>query len=231
MLLANVVFKLSGKTINSSVFRWSNYLVTCLNSQVNKNYFCLCSSLFFLNMKHKEKTCRTLTRNYKLDVTLTNFSDFLNLFPHDLNIVFLLKTRLLSPLASDRLSQLWLTAGALTLSLCPYQSQLRKVERDKKTMDQEIVVLTNKLLDAKNTIDRLEELNVSKNTLIHEVISVSVRHDYSLFYCRPSTCSVAMIYFLTWNNIKVTVKHSSDQYRHNITGSLTHLLDCSNNIQ
>uniref|UniRef100_A0A8C6NRG5 Tight junction associated protein 1 (peripheral) n=1 Tax=Nothobranchius furzeri TaxID=105023 RepID=A0A8C6NRG5_NOTFU len=38
--------------------------------------------------------------------------------------------------------------------------QLRKVERDKKTMDQEIVELTNKLLDAKNTIDRLEELNL-----------------------------------------------------------------------
>ncbi|XP_041865950.1 LOW QUALITY PROTEIN: tight junction-associated protein 1-like [Melanotaenia boesemani] len=37
--------------------------------------------------------------------------------------------------------------------------KLRKVERDKKTMDQEIVELTNKLLDAKNTIDRLEELN------------------------------------------------------------------------
>ncbi|KAL0964334.1 hypothetical protein UPYG_G00322420 [Umbra pygmaea] len=36
---------------------------------------------------------------------------------------------------------------------------LRKVERDKKTMDQEIVDLTNKLLDAKNTIDKLEELN------------------------------------------------------------------------
>ncbi|KAM8858729.1 tight junction-associated protein 1 isoform 1-T1 [Spinachia spinachia] len=38
-------------------------------------------------------------------------------------------------------------------------SLLRKVERDKKSMDQEIVELTNKLLDAKNTIDRLEELN------------------------------------------------------------------------
>lgn len=38
--------------------------------------------------------------------------------------------------------------------------QLRKVERDKKTMDQEIVELTNKLVDAKNTIDKLEELNV-----------------------------------------------------------------------
>ncbi|TNM99379.1 hypothetical protein fugu_012412 [Takifugu bimaculatus] len=37
---------------------------------------------------------------------------------------------------------------------------LRKVERDKKTMEQEIVDLTNKLLDAKNTINRLEELNL-----------------------------------------------------------------------
>ncbi|XP_076747477.1 tight junction-associated protein 1 isoform X4 [Maylandia zebra] len=36
---------------------------------------------------------------------------------------------------------------------------LRKVERDKNTMDQEIVQLTNKLLEAKNTIDHLEELN------------------------------------------------------------------------
>ncbi|KAK2824744.1 hypothetical protein Q5P01_021919 [Channa striata] len=36
---------------------------------------------------------------------------------------------------------------------------LRKVERDKKTMDQEIVELTNKLLEAKNTINKLEELN------------------------------------------------------------------------
>ncbi|KAA0717657.1 Tight junction-associated protein 1 [Triplophysa tibetana] len=36
---------------------------------------------------------------------------------------------------------------------------LRKVERDKKTMDQEIVELTNKLVDSKNTIDKLEELN------------------------------------------------------------------------
>lgn len=41
-----------------------------------------------------------------------------------------------------------------------FSSQLRKVERDKKTMDQEIVELTNKLVDAKNTIDKLEELNV-----------------------------------------------------------------------
>ncbi|MBN3273439.1 TJAP1 protein, partial [Polyodon spathula] len=36
---------------------------------------------------------------------------------------------------------------------------LRKVENDKKTMDQETVELTNKLMDAKNTIDKLEELN------------------------------------------------------------------------
>ncbi|XP_057704274.1 tight junction-associated protein 1 isoform X2 [Corythoichthys intestinalis] len=36
---------------------------------------------------------------------------------------------------------------------------LRTVERDKKTMDREMVELTNKLLEAKNTIDRLEELN------------------------------------------------------------------------
>lgn len=31
---------------------------------------------------------------------------------------------------------------------------------DRKTLDWEIVELTNKLLDAKNTINRLEELNV-----------------------------------------------------------------------
>ncbi|XP_077437974.1 tight junction-associated protein 1 isoform X2 [Vanacampus margaritifer] len=36
---------------------------------------------------------------------------------------------------------------------------LRTVERDKKTMDGEMVELTNKLLEAKNAIDRLEELN------------------------------------------------------------------------
>ncbi|XP_061600577.1 tight junction-associated protein 1 isoform X2 [Cololabis saira] len=36
---------------------------------------------------------------------------------------------------------------------------LRKVERDKKTMDVEMVELTNKLLEARNSIDRLEELN------------------------------------------------------------------------
>lgn len=31
---------------------------------------------------------------------------------------------------------------------------------DRKTLDWEIVELTNKLLDAKNTINKLEELNV-----------------------------------------------------------------------
>ncbi|XP_077351368.1 tight junction-associated protein 1 isoform X2 [Festucalex cinctus] len=36
---------------------------------------------------------------------------------------------------------------------------LRTVERDKKRMDGEMVELTNKLLEAKNAIDRLEELN------------------------------------------------------------------------
>lgn len=45
-------------------------------------------------------------------------------------------------------------------SMSFFSLQLRKVERDKKTMDQEIVELTNKLVDAKNTIDKLEELNV-----------------------------------------------------------------------
>ncbi|KAM8851808.1 tight junction-associated protein 1 isoform 2-T2 [Synchiropus picturatus] len=36
---------------------------------------------------------------------------------------------------------------------------LRTVERDKRTMDQEMVELTNKLLDAKNVVNHLEELN------------------------------------------------------------------------
>lgn len=51
---------------------------------------------------------------------------------------------------------------------CLRPPQLRKVERDKKTMDQEIVELTNKLLDAKNTIDRLEELNVRSHEFIQK---------------------------------------------------------------
>ncbi|GAB1301112.1 Tight junction-associated protein 1 [Apodemus speciosus] len=36
---------------------------------------------------------------------------------------------------------------------------IRKAEMDRKTLDWEIVELTNKLLDARNTIDKLEELN------------------------------------------------------------------------
>uniref|UniRef100_A0A671EA76 Tight junction associated protein 1 n=1 Tax=Rhinolophus ferrumequinum TaxID=59479 RepID=A0A671EA76_RHIFE len=36
---------------------------------------------------------------------------------------------------------------------------IKKAEMDRKTLDWEIVGLTNKLLDAKNTINRLEELN------------------------------------------------------------------------
>lgn len=46
------------------------------------------------------------------------------------------------------------THGVLT-------SQIKKAEMDRKTLDWEIVELTNKLLDAKTTINKLEELNVS----------------------------------------------------------------------
>lgn len=42
-------------------------------------------------------------------------------------------------------------------------SQIKKAEMDRKTLDWEIVELTNKLLDAKTTINKLEELNVSVN--------------------------------------------------------------------
>ncbi|NXY66119.1 TJAP1 protein, partial [Callaeas wilsoni] len=38
-------------------------------------------------------------------------------------------------------------------------SQIKKAEMDRKTLDWEIVELTNKLLDAKTTINKLEELN------------------------------------------------------------------------
>lgn len=47
--------------------------------------------------------------------------------------------------------------AGFTPSLVP---QIKKAEMDRKTLDWEIVELTNKLLDAKNTINRLEELNV-----------------------------------------------------------------------
>lgn len=82
------------------------------------------------------------------------------LFPHDLNE---------GPPPVTPASLLVCDALNMTFLLVP---QLRKVERDKKTMDQEIVDLTNKLLDAKNTIDRLEELNVSAASELGNVASV-----------------------------------------------------------
>ncbi|NXF04717.1 TJAP1 protein, partial [Smithornis capensis] len=50
---------------------------------------------------------------------------------------------------------------ALVRSLTPgiLASQIKKAEMDRKTLDWEIVELTNKLLDAKTTINKLEELN------------------------------------------------------------------------
>lgn len=45
--------------------------------------------------------------------------------------------------------------------LAVFASQIKKAEMDRKTLDWEIVELTNKLLDAKTTINKLEELNVS----------------------------------------------------------------------
>lgn len=70
------------------------------------------------------------------------------MFPNDLNVCDVTDDVLDDAVATDDV-----TADV---------TQLQKVERDKKTMDQELVELTNKLLDAKTTIDRLEELNVSK---------------------------------------------------------------------
>ncbi|NWH22532.1 TJAP1 protein, partial [Grus americana] len=40
-----------------------------------------------------------------------------------------------------------------------YREKIKKAEMDRKTLDWEIVELTNKLLDAKTTINKLEELN------------------------------------------------------------------------
>lgn len=45
-------------------------------------------------------------------------------------------------------------------------SQIKKAEMDRKTLDWEIVELTNKLLDAKTTINKLEELNVSLQIVV-----------------------------------------------------------------
>lgn len=50
----------------------------------------------------------------------------------------------------------------LTDHVSCFNLQIKKAEMDRKTLDWEIVELTNKLLDAKTTINRLEELNVSK---------------------------------------------------------------------
>ncbi|NXS62025.1 TJAP1 protein, partial [Brachypteracias leptosomus] len=43
--------------------------------------------------------------------------------------------------------------------LSHYKEEIKKAEMDRKTLDWEIVELTNKLLDAKTTINKLEELN------------------------------------------------------------------------
>ncbi|NXU85116.1 TJAP1 protein, partial [Xiphorhynchus elegans] len=43
--------------------------------------------------------------------------------------------------------------------LSAYRDEIKKAEMDRKTLDWEIVELTNKLLDAKTTINKLEELN------------------------------------------------------------------------
>lgn len=51
-------------------------------------------------------------------------------------------------------------AGAWTGFTTSLVLQIKKAEMDRKTLDWEIVELTNKLLDAKNTINKLEELNV-----------------------------------------------------------------------
>lgn len=65
--------------------------------------------------------------------------------------------------------------------------QLRTVERDKKTMDQEMVRLTDKLLEAKNTIDRLEELNVSLTHVSPDVVVTSDSNRRALAFVTSST--------------------------------------------
>lgn len=75
--------------------------------------------------------------------------------------------------------------------LCP---QLRKVERDKKTMEQEIVDLTNKLLDAKNTINRLEELNVSHKMNSSHDASASPPHSVGLLCGYYGYCPLMKVY-------------------------------------
>lgn len=65
-------------------------------------------------------------------------------------------------------------------------------------MDQEIVELTNKLLDAKNTIDRLEELNVS---LILQLCAVSAQ-----LCCSFYTLSVPEVFLLISASIVLKLK-------------------------
>lgn len=50
--------------------------------------------------------------------------------------------------------------------------QIKKAEMDRKTLDWEIVELTNKLLDARNTINKLEELNVCSHPQPGPVLSL-----------------------------------------------------------
>ncbi|NWX23532.1 TJAP1 protein, partial [Aegotheles bennettii] len=47
----------------------------------------------------------------------------------------------------------------VSVLLSYYREEIKKAEMDRKTLDWEIVELTNKLLDAKTTINKLEELN------------------------------------------------------------------------
>uniref|UniRef100_A0A8C0B7U7 Tight junction-associated protein 1 domain-containing protein n=1 Tax=Buteo japonicus TaxID=224669 RepID=A0A8C0B7U7_9AVES len=47
----------------------------------------------------------------------------------------------------------------VSVLLSHYREEIKKAEMDRKTLDWEIVELTNKLLDAKTTINKLEELN------------------------------------------------------------------------
>lgn len=83
----------------------------------------------------------------------------------------------------------------LTGRVCP---QLRKVERDKKTMDQEIVDLTNKLLDAKNTIDHLEELNVSDGSAPDSLPPPTLLKFLTLALCSVAVCRSATGRTVTW---------------------------------
>lgn len=93
---------------------------------------------------------------------------------------------LASPSSSDSIDALspdWPTPNPPSLP----PPQLRTVERDKKTMDQEMVRLTDKLLEAKNTIDRLEELNVSLTHVSPDVVVTSDSNRRALAFVTSST--------------------------------------------